>query len=120
LPVTSIIDVGRLLVLTRLIGAVTEQEVEDHNQSLRRDPLFNPRFRQLVDLSELTEILFDSAAVEVTSREHVFAPGVRRAIVASSDAVFGMSRMFATQSESVGQTIHVFRDMDSANAWLGL
>jgi hypothetical protein len=31
-----------------------------------------------------------------------------------------MARMFALQAESVGQTIEVFRDLRSAEAWLGL
>jgi len=118
LPITSTIDTDKALVVTRLVGAVTVDEVEDHNHRLGIDPQFKPYFKQLVDLSEMTEIMYDSAAVQDTSQRHVFMPGVKRALVALTDAVYGMSRMFATQSESAGQNIQVFRDMQSAKEWL--
>jgi hypothetical protein len=114
---TSEIDVDRGLVLTRLAGPVSAAEVDEHNRNLARDPRFNPQFRQLVDVTELTR-LHDSSEVRKSAEEHVFAPGVRRALVAPSEAAFGMSRMFAIQSERVGQRIEVFRDMDTAKAWL--
>jgi hypothetical protein len=106
--------------VTTLVGAVTEEEVDDHNQRLGDDPQFQPDFRQLVDLRAQTEILYDSEMVRDTSRKHVFSPGTRRALVASTDAVFGMARMFALQSETAGQTIQVFRDMREAEGWLDL
>jgi hypothetical protein len=117
---TSEIDVDRRLVRTRLVGAVTVDEVEEHNRALAKDPRFKPEFEQLVDLSEMTEILFDTTAVRKSAVHHVFSPGTRRALVATSDATFGMSRMFAMQSEGVGQRIEVFRHMDEATAWLGI
>jgi hypothetical protein len=114
----STIDARRGLVVTRLIGPVTEDEVEDHNSRLGIDPQFKPYYKQLVDLSELTEILYDSEAVRDTAQRHVFLPGVKRALVAFTEAAYGMSRMFATQSESAGQNIRVFRDIASAEEWL--
>jgi len=114
---TSEIDVDRGLVFTRLVGPVSAAEVDEHNRNLAKDPQFNPRFRQLVDVTELTR-LYDAGEVRKSAEEHVFSPGVRRALVASSEAAFGMSRMFAIQSESAGQKIGVFRDMETAKAWL--
>lgn len=113
----SEIDVDRGLVLTRLIGPVTPGEVDEHNRDLAKDARFRPHFKQLVDVTELTQ-LFDSVAVKQSAEEHAFSPGVRRAIVAPSDAAFGLSRMFAIQSESAGQTIQVFRAMHDAKEWL--
>jgi hypothetical protein len=120
MPMVSEIDVDRRLVRTRVVGAVTVAEVEEHNRNLGLDPKFNPEFEQLVDLSEMTSILYDFASVRKSAKEHVFSPGVRRALVATSDATYGMSRMFALQSESEGQRIEVFRQMKEAEAWLGL
>ncbi len=119
LPIISEIDTDRGIVLTRLIGAVPEDEVEDHNRGLGEDPRFAPHYKQLVDLTELTEIVYDAVAVRKAAEKHIFAPGARRALVAPSDAAFGMSRMWAIQSELTGQRIEVFRDMESAKAWLG-
>lgn len=120
MPMTSEIDVDRELVLTRLSGEVTVAEVEKHNRDLGTNPRFRPHFKQLVDLTQLAGIPYDAADVRKSAEEHVFAPGARRALVAASEAAFGMSRMWAIQSELVGQKIEVFREMEAAKAWLAL
>jgi hypothetical protein len=40
------------------------------------------------------------------------------AIVAPTDVVFGLARMFQMMSEGRGNHIEVFRGMDDALAWL--
>jgi hypothetical protein len=120
LPASYTIDPERKLVVTRIWGAATEDEIFDHGQRLRNDPQFRPDFRQLVDMSDLTEIRVGSELVRNASRDQFFSPGARRAIVANSEAAFGMARMYAIASEETGQTIEVFRDMDAAEAWLDL
>ena len=119
MPMISEIDVDQGLVLTRLVGAVTVAEVEEHNRNLAKDPHFRPDFKQLVDVSEFTK-LYDAAEVGKSAEEHIFSPGASRAVVAPSDAAFGMSRMFAIRSESAGQRIRVFREMNAAKEWLGV
>jgi hypothetical protein len=120
LPASYSIDTDQKLVVTRIWGAATEDEIVDHGQRLRNDPQFRPDFRQLVDMSELTEIRVGSELIRNASRNQFFAPGVRRALVANSDAAFGMARMYAIASENEGQTIEVFRDMNAAEAWLNI
>jgi hypothetical protein len=118
LPAVYEIDQKQRLVTSRLWGAVTEDEVHDHNRRLRTDPKFDPSYRQLADMTGLTEIIVGSKMINETALDQFFNPGVRRAFVASTDAVFGMARMFALQSEGLGQTIEVFRDRKKAEAWL--
>ncbi len=120
MPFTYTIDPNRKLVTSRLWGAVSEEELHEHNQRLRTDPAFVPEYRQLVDMTGLTEILVSTKMISQTSMDHFFAPGTKRALVASSEAAFGMARMFALQSEGGGQTIEVFRDLHKAEEWLGL
>ena len=120
MPATFEIDPQRRLVTSRLWGAVTDREVFDHNSRLREDPRFNPAYQQLTDLSGVTEIGVSTGTINQTSLDQFFEPGTRRAIVATSDAVFGMARMFALRAESVGQTIQVFRDEQQARDWLGI
>ena len=105
---------------SRLWGPVTEDEVHDHNTRLRTDPAFDAGYRQLVDLTGITEIRVRSSTVNVTAMDQFFTPGTRRAFVASTDAAFGMARMFALQAEGSGQTIEVFRDRKKAEEWLSL
>ena len=120
MPATYEIDANKRLVISRLWGGVTEDEVHDHNQRLRTDPKFDPSYKQLVDLTGITEILVGTKMINQTAADQFFAPGTRRAFAASSDATFGLARMFALRAEGGGQTIEVFRDLAKAEAWLGL
>lgn len=120
LPATYEIDSQRRLVTSRLWGRVTDNDVAEHNEKLRNDPRFDPTYHQLTDLSGITEIGVSTSTVNAASIDQYFAPGTRRAFVATTDAVFGMARMFAMRAESVGQTIQVFRDLQLARDWLGI
>ena len=118
MPISYTIDIDRQFVLTLVSGTVTGEEVYEYYQLVRNDPSFDPGFRQLVDMTGMTKSLVGTGGIMSISRDHHFTPGVRRAIVASSEAAFGLARMFALHSESVGQTIEVFRDLNAAEAWL--
>jgi hypothetical protein len=120
LPTSYAIDSKQALITSRLWGAVTEDEVEDHNTRLRNDPAFVPTYRQLVDMTGITEIRVGTGMINSTSLDQFFAPGTRRAFIASNDGVFGMARMFALRAEGMGQVIEVFRDAAKAAEWLGL
>ena len=121
LPISYDIDPKRGLVTSRLWEVVTNDEVDEHNQRLRTDPQFDPDYRQLVDLSGITEIRITTPKVTAAAQDQYFTPGSRRAFVALTDATFGMARMFATRAEAAGgQTIKVFRDRKTAEEWLGI
>jgi len=120
MPISYTIDPINRLVTTRLWGVSTEDEVRRHNMQLRTDPEFNPDYRQLADMTELTESRVSVNMINEQSADQFFNPGTPRAFVAPIDAVFGIARKFALQSEAHGQTIQVFRDMESAKQWLGL
>jgi hypothetical protein len=115
-----VIDPARRLVITRVWGAATEEEIFEHGQRLRSDPQFDPSYRQLADMSEVTEVRVSSSALETMARGQLFTPGTQRAFVGSSDAVFGMLRKYELHAESVGQKVSVFRNRKAAEDWLGL
>jgi len=120
LPATYEIDHKQRLVTSRLWGPVTEDEVSAHNHKLRNDPEFEPSYRQLVDLTGITEVKVGTGMINQTSLDQYFAPGTRRAFVACNDGVFGLARMFAMRAEGGGQVIEVFRDRAKAEEWLGI
>ncbi len=105
---------------SRISGAVTDTEIFAHNEKLRSDPRFDPSYRQLVDMTGVTEIRVSTSTINETSLDQFFSPGTRRAFVATDDAVFGMARMFALRAEGLGQTIQVFREEGRAREWLGI
>jgi hypothetical protein len=120
MPATYTIDADRQLVTSLLVGPVTEAEVYDHNERLRTDPSFDPGYKQLADMSGVSEVLVSTGLIVDTARDQFFNPGVPRAFVACEDASFGMARMYAAHAESLGQTVKVFRDRGDAERWLGL
>jgi hypothetical protein len=120
MPVKYTIDPSRKLVLSEISDPATESEVLEHNRLLRSDPLFDPSYQQLADMSGVTELLVPTSVVKETARDSFFSPGVRRAFVATEDGSFGMARMFALHAESQGQLVEVFRDRRKAEEWLGL
>ena len=120
MPATYTIDPDRKLVISKIWGPATETEILEHNRQLRGDPLFDPGYQQLADMSGVTEVLGSTNTIKETARDSFFAPGVRRAFVATGDGAFGMARMFALHAESLGQVVEVFRDCDAAEEWLGL
>ena len=120
MPASYEIDSARRLVITRVWDPATEDDVLEHGERLRADPQFDPTFRQLADMSAVTQVRVSTAKLQDLSRAQLFAPGTQRAFIASSDAVFGMLRKYELHADSVGQTVRVFRDRKSAEDWLGL
>jgi hypothetical protein len=107
-------------VTTRIWGVATDDDVLGHNQRLRADPLFDPTYKQLADMSGVTQILVGTSTIEQISRGQLFTPGTQRAFVASEDAVYGLLRKYELHADSLGQTVRVFRDRKIAEDWLGL
>lgn len=121
MPVSYTIDVERKLVISRAWGAMTDDDVRDHARLLRADPLFDPTYSQLLDMTGISkDLVHTNTKQESSSYGQLFATGVRRAWVASSDYTFGMARMYAVAAERLGQTIGVFRTREEAEKWLGL
>jgi hypothetical protein len=119
-PATYSIDSERKLVISRAWGVMTSADVREHRRSLRSDPLFDRTYRELIDMSGITEDLVDLGAKKEMSQDQLYAPGVQRAWVAPDDYPFAMARMYATAAEKRGQTIGVFRTREAAEEWLGL
>ena len=121
MPITYQIDRTRRLIRTKCAGNVTLNEVIGHFRTLERDPECPDRLNVLLDLSEMTS-LPESEEMRAASYQ---VASVRKtvqfescAVVAVSDALFGMSRMFAVFAESWFREILVFRARDEAEAWL--
>lgn len=120
LPISYSIDPEQKLVTSRIWGIVTNDEVDEHNRQLRNDPLFDPTYRQLADMTGVTRNTVTTTNVQQTARDQYFSPGARRALLVADDTTFGLCRMYETYAESTGQILTVFRDRKQAEDWLGL
>jgi hypothetical protein len=112
------LDHANRMVRSRAWGVLRIGEIEDLYSRLAADPAFDPTYRSLGDLREVTEIAVTSNELAASAALPVFERGARRALVASRDAVYGMLRAFASFNERMGATVRIFRDIEIAEAWL--
>lgn len=123
MPVTYQIDKTKRIIHTKCIGPVTIEDVIDHFRVLERDPHCPDHVDVLLDLSEQTSIPTNENLRDVTREIGRVRNNVRFetcAIVARSDALFGMLRMLEVFTEEYFRETHVFRTTSEAEAWLGL
>lgn len=118
MPASYSIDPDRRLVTVRVWGAFTNDDFRDIRASLLGEPLFHPKYRQLADLREVTEVHVTRAVVASYAADPLFAPGVHRAFVGTRPDHFNFARMVGLYGEPIGQRVLVFRDPEAAEAWL--
>ena len=112
------IDDVRRIVMTRGWGTVSTRDLQDLTSRILVDPRFDPTYRSLADLSEVTEVLVNTLSMAETATAPLFVFGTRRAIVAAADHVHEMASSFAAISMRAGHEVRIFRRMPDAEAWL--
>jgi hypothetical protein len=110
------------LVICSGRDAVSWGEIRACQDQTRVDPDFNAEFDQLVDLRSVTGFAMTSGQARMLARRRIFSLKSKRAFVAPTPAVFGVSRMWETFTElsDYPSQIGIFRDLPSALEWLGL
>lgn len=118
MPIAYSVDPHHGVVTVTCTGQVTMEEIVAAADRLRSDPFFQPRFAALADLSETTGFTFDFThlSVFVNGHKDPFAPGARRALVATRPDSYGIARMY--QSMSTGLNVAIFRSREDAMTWL--
>jgi hypothetical protein len=118
MPAAYRIDPARRRILSTLDEVVTDQELLTLQQSLLADADFDPTYSHLADCVRITRFEVSSQTIRLLALPNMHVQGVRVAIVAKSDFVFGMARMFQILREGIAEEVRVFRDLDQARAWL--
>jgi hypothetical protein len=121
MPVKYQIDKANKIIRTKCTGLVTIEEVVDHFRVLERDPDCPDDADVLLDLSEETSVPKKEDLQEITGEIRRIRGRVQFgtcAIVACTDALFGMLRMFEVFAEQYFRDSSVFRTASEAEAWL--
>jgi hypothetical protein len=118
MPTSYKIDPVQQLVRCRAWGVLSNADLRDHYHSLVADPRFHASYRHLGDLRDVTDFSLESWMIAEVASWPIFDAGTRRAIVATTDVAFGLSRMFSLNAERVGQDVRVFRGLVDAQDWL--
>jgi hypothetical protein len=121
MPVRYEIDTVQRIIRTKCSGAVTLEDVIDHFRVLEKDPDCPQHLDVLLDLTEQT-LVPASENLRDVAREISRIRGKVQfgtcAIVACTDALFGMLRMFEVFTEPYFLRTRVFRTAREAEAWL--
>lgn len=122
MPCRYLIDKERRLVISRGWDRVTFDEMKAHETQLKSDPDFNPEYNQLLDATKVTVLELSIDEAKTMAGRTIFAPGSRRAWVATDPAIYGMGRLMATYHEmgKMPTQVCVFYDLRCALEWLGL
>ena len=121
MPVTYTIDVKEKLIRTKCTGDVKFQEVIDHFRILEHDPNCADRLDVFLDLSRITSLPATGQITGVAREIARIKEKVRFnvcAVVAPTDALFGMLRMFEVMAKPYFTETRVFRSATDAEAWL--
>ena len=118
---TYSIDPTKNLICIECVEQFCLDDLRDHAARLTSDPRFKAGMDELIDLSRASfNGGYDEARqyrdfIESTQR---LRGESRWAIVAPTDGMYGLSRMFGMLTEGLGIKIKAFRSRVSALAWL--
>ncbi len=119
MPTAYEIDKQRRLVISTGLEPLTLADALAHQDELARDADFDASFSQILDLTRVTMINLGANDIRRLAQKTIFSPESRRAIIVSSDLVYGLGRMYEILREIAGgDGIRVFRDFDEALDWV--
>jgi len=117
MPASSFVNSSSRLVITLCAGEVTLAEVTATFAEIRGHPGFHPDFRQLVDLSQVSNLrLHFNDLYHLHHACDPFSNQGKRAVFACDNVTFGVSRMYQLIANS--PQFEVFRSLSEAVKWL--
>ncbi len=122
-PITFAIDLPRGRRVATFSGAITDRELIDAYRLLLGSPEYDPSLDDLIDLRGVTHMGVTGAGlhrlIALYDERDTPVSVTRNAIVAPTDVLYGVSRMFQTmRGEELPALVEVFRSMDEALRWL--
>ena len=120
MPFRYEIDRARRLVLSTATGTVTDEDLHTHMRRLAADPNFDPTYRQLVDLRDVSNVDVTSGGLRALGSSNPWKEPTRRAVVCERDVVFGLARMYQLLTDDDPHEVQVFREISEALDWLAL
>jgi hypothetical protein len=104
-------------------GSITDRELLEAYESLLGDPAYDASCDDFIDLRDVTHMGVTGAGLHrlIALFDERDSPGyvTRSALLAPSDVLYGVSRMFQTlRGEGHPDELEVFRTLDDAMFWL--
>jgi len=113
-------------IYTKFAGVLTDDDLETQVKAIAADRRVRPGAREIVDLRAVESVEASTESlgyIIFMNKEHRERfEGMRMAIVAPRELLFGLSKIFEVLSdvENSPSTIKVFRTISEAEKWLGV
>jgi hypothetical protein len=121
MPVAYQIDSAQGAVFSTARGQVTFDEVLHFHAALLNDPGYRSEFCELADMRLMTDSTITGAEMRQLAATELFSADSKRAFVAASPLVYGLSRMYESHRVSKNDTgIRIFSNVEEAIEWLGV
>ncbi len=120
MPYDYKIDLDDQVLLGRVWGVWTVQDVKEFRERIAYDPDFSVQMPQLVDLTEVTDVGMGVRDIVDLGADTPLGSQARRAYVAPASHVFGMLRAYQATADKTNTNTRIFRSKQAARAWLGL
>ena len=120
MPWTYRIDKADGIVFVKLTGSFDTQSTTVAQNRVRDDPNFDPGYRALYDLRDVTDVELTSSDMKMLGKNSPFDGSGRRAFVVSEAAMYGMTRMYLTRRNEKEGRVQLFDDVAEARMWLDL
>jgi hypothetical protein len=114
------LDRKNMIFRVTLEGRVTDSELKDCYEATRDYAVKTESRSAILDLSRVGLAEVSSGTLrEIANSPPILGDPALRIIVAPSDYLFGLARMFQTIGEKTRLGVHVVRSLDQAYALLG-
>ena len=114
------IDQQQQTVFTHVQGIIVGDDIFEQQDRLKSDPLFNPHMKELINCLEQENSVMNNADKMFTVANCPWGEHAKRAIIADTPLIIGLSRMFQLYMMGKHGDIEVFRNIDDARGWLGI
>ena len=116
-PADYLLDTDRRLVTVKFRNKVTVSDIARYAASLRTNPLFEPDFSEIVDMSEVEELdLKAEEFIRLADNIDPFSQQARRAFVARDSVQNHAARMHKILRTQ--KNIAIFSSVEAAQRWI--
>jgi hypothetical protein len=127
MPIDIRVDLDRRVRYSVVSGVVTDADLLAAYERVVSDPEFDPTLNVLADTRGVERVDVSAKSVQLLAQrrardERLLTTKPRVAIVAASDVVFGLARMYEAYGDRQGDGDRylVCRTIEEARRWLGL
>jgi hypothetical protein len=117
-PPVYVVTPEERLVSVKFGNSVCIRDIESYATALRADPLFEPGFSEIIDLSDVEELELEAEhALALADNVDPFSIGARRAFVARSSVQIHAARMHQLLRNDERNT-RIFAFFADAKSWI--